>query len=338
MLELSWYGDAEVTLSLGRRLPLRPAGDPGQPGRRGGAGPPRTPHDGATGWRWPSTCCATPRSTRCSPGSRRFDELPDVMAAARRRRACRRCATPSPTTRRADRVQRDRPRPHDGRPQLPRRGVRAGAAPARGDVRRRRDVPRRGARRRRHRRRHRPGRRGAARGARPADLPQPRRRARLRRHQHHDRGAGPGRRRPAGRPGRTPARSATAPAGWPGSRSPCTSPTSPGRATSGRCDARVHFVVPDGIDDPARPSGGNVYDRRVCRGPGGRRLVGPRARGARRLAAPGRGGARRAGGVARGGSPTAPWCCSTAWSPRIRREGGRRRRRRPACRVPAPGG
>ena len=28
----------------------------------------------------------------------------------------------------------------------------------------------------------------------------------------------------------------------------------------------LHFVVPDGIDDPARPSGGNVYDRRICRG------------------------------------------------------------------------
>jgi glycosyltransferase involved in cell wall biosynthesis len=28
----------------------------------------------------------------------------------------------------------------------------------------------------------------------------------------------------------------------------------------------VHFVVPAGIDDPARPSGGNAYDRRVCRG------------------------------------------------------------------------
>jgi len=26
----------------------------------------------------------------------------------------------------------------------------------------------------------------------------------------------------------------------------------------------VHVVVPDGIDDPASPSGGNVYDRRVC--------------------------------------------------------------------------
>jgi glycosyltransferase involved in cell wall biosynthesis len=28
----------------------------------------------------------------------------------------------------------------------------------------------------------------------------------------------------------------------------------------------VHVVVPGGIDDPARPSGGNTYDRQVCRG------------------------------------------------------------------------
>jgi glycosyltransferase involved in cell wall biosynthesis len=28
----------------------------------------------------------------------------------------------------------------------------------------------------------------------------------------------------------------------------------------------IHAVLPDGIDDPARPSGGNVYDRRVCSG------------------------------------------------------------------------
>jgi glycosyltransferase involved in cell wall biosynthesis len=27
----------------------------------------------------------------------------------------------------------------------------------------------------------------------------------------------------------------------------------------------VHVVVPEGIDDPARPSGGNTYDRQVCR-------------------------------------------------------------------------
>jgi glycosyltransferase involved in cell wall biosynthesis len=28
----------------------------------------------------------------------------------------------------------------------------------------------------------------------------------------------------------------------------------------------VHVVVPDGVDDPDRPSGGNTYDRRVCDG------------------------------------------------------------------------
>lgn len=28
----------------------------------------------------------------------------------------------------------------------------------------------------------------------------------------------------------------------------------------------LHVVVPDGLDDPARPSGGNVYDRRLCTG------------------------------------------------------------------------
>jgi glycosyltransferase involved in cell wall biosynthesis len=28
----------------------------------------------------------------------------------------------------------------------------------------------------------------------------------------------------------------------------------------------VHVVVPEGIDDPVRPSGGNLYDRRVCDG------------------------------------------------------------------------
>ena len=53
----------------------------------------------------------------------------------------------------------------------------------------------------------------------------------------------------------------------------------------------VHVVVPDGIDDPARPSGGNAYDRQVCRGLERDRLVGARARRARLLAATGRGGA-----------------------------------------------
>jgi glycosyltransferase involved in cell wall biosynthesis len=30
--------------------------------------------------------------------------------------------------------------------------------------------------------------------------------------------------------------------------------------------ATVHVVLPDGVDDPSRPSGGNVYDRRLCNG------------------------------------------------------------------------
>jgi glycosyltransferase involved in cell wall biosynthesis len=30
--------------------------------------------------------------------------------------------------------------------------------------------------------------------------------------------------------------------------------------------SEVHFVVPEGIDDPSRPSGGNTYDRNICRG------------------------------------------------------------------------
>ncbi len=29
---------------------------------------------------------------------------------------------------------------------------------------------------------------------------------------------------------------------------------------------KVHVVIPEGVDDPARPSGGNAFDRQVCRG------------------------------------------------------------------------
>jgi glycosyltransferase involved in cell wall biosynthesis len=31
-------------------------------------------------------------------------------------------------------------------------------------------------------------------------------------------------------------------------------------------EARIHVVLPNDIDDPATPSGGNTYDRRICRG------------------------------------------------------------------------
>ena len=89
---------ARCTLSLGGAFHSRRLGDPGQPGRcgrrRAGAADAATP----TGSRWRWTCCATRRSTRCSPGRRRFDELPDGHGASRRRAACRRSATPSPTS------------------------------------------------------------------------------------------------------------------------------------------------------------------------------------------------------------------------------------------------
>ena len=34
----------------------------------------------------------------------------------------------------------------------------------------------------------------------------------------------------------------------------------------GRNIERVHVIAPDGFDDPGRPTGGNIYDRRVCAG------------------------------------------------------------------------
>lgn len=36
--------------------------------------------------------------------------------------------------------------------------------------------------------------------------------------------------------------------------------------TAMRTTYAVHVIVPDAIDDPARPSGGNEYDRRICMG------------------------------------------------------------------------
>ena len=81
----------------------------------------------------------------------------------------------------------------------------------------------------------------------------------------------------------------------------------------------VHVVVPEGIDDPARPSGGNTYDRRVCRG------LAALGWAVHEHAVPGawprpaRPGTPRSPAPS-GGSPTAPSCCSTGWSPRRPRE------------------
>ena len=78
----------------------------------------------------------------------------------------------------------------------------------------------------------------------------------------------------------------------------------------------VHVVVPDGIDDPARPSGGNTYDRHRLPRAQLARLVGARARRARRLAATGRGVVRRPRRRRRADPATTPSCCSTGSSPR----------------------
>jgi glycosyltransferase involved in cell wall biosynthesis len=39
-----------------------------------------------------------------------------------------------------------------------------------------------------------------------------------------------------------------------------------GAAGAGRDTVRVHVVVPEGFDNPGQPTGGNIYDRRVCAG------------------------------------------------------------------------
>ena len=182
VLELSWYGDRPVQLSLGGAFHSGRLTHPQQPGRHGVARPAGRTAATPTGWRSPSTCSRDPA----------FDAL--ITGAVPRSTSCPTCWPGWPSgdlpalchlityDERVTRVQRDRPRPHDDRPQLPRRGLRPGAAAARRDVRRRRDVPPGRAGRRRHRGRHRrwpPSelRRRAGR----AELPQPRRRAGVRR-------------------------------------------------------------------------------------------------------------------------------------------------------------
>ena len=136
----------------------------------------------------------------------------------------------------------------------------------------------------------------AARRAGRPELPQPRRRAGVRRD-----ATPPPRCWPSSSPTGWPTGSHAGALGERRARArrdrgrPCTSRTSRGRATSGRCDApaRARRRRPAGIDDPRRPSGGNVYDRRVCAGLRDARLGRARARGRRRLAATRRRGARR---------------------------------------------
>ncbi len=83
VIDLSWYGDAEVRLSLGgvfhsRRLGIRAS----QVGTVSPPAPAAVPP--ASVWRSRWSCCATQRSTSSSPGTSRFEELPEVMAAMAR--------------------------------------------------------------------------------------------------------------------------------------------------------------------------------------------------------------------------------------------------------------
>jgi len=43
-------------------------------------------------------------------------------------------------------------------------------------------------------------------------------------------------------------------------------PAGPSARHSRRRPERVHVIVPEGFDDPGQPTGGNIYDRRVCAG------------------------------------------------------------------------
>ena len=237
VIDLSWYGDNEVTPVARRRVPHRPPRHPLEPGRRGVARPRRASRTTADRLALALDLVRDPAFDVLITGESPFAELPDVMA-----RLCR-GEPPGPLPHHhlragRSRVQRDRPRPHDDRAQPARRGVRAGAAAARRHLRRRRDVPPSGAGRTTASSSTSAGRpRSCAPLSRasttatstttpPSPASTPRRRRwpaliadRLAERVH------------AGALGES-AR------GLDGSSSPCTSPTSPGRATSGRCERR----------------------------------------------------------------------------------------------------
>ena len=98
------------------------------------------------------------------------------------------------------------------------------------------------------------------------ELPQPRRRAGLRRRQHHDRGARPPRRRRAGGGARRGPARAPRRRGHVDRRHAAREPARLGVLRARTVTGRVHVVMPAGVRDPERPSGGNAYDVRVCAG------------------------------------------------------------------------
>ena len=201
VLDLSWYGDTAGRAVARRRLPLRAAEHPRQPGRDGLAGPARAPDAPPTGSRSRWTCCGIPAFDALLTGSSPFDELPEVHAPAGRRRPAR--ALPHDHLRGEDDAMfsvtvRDHMMiAHSFRGEVFGPAQRLHGATFVVDATFRRaeldadgivvDIGRAAER--------------SARGPRRADLPQPRRRAGLRRHEHHHRGARPGGRRPARRAG-----------------------------------------------------------------------------------------------------------------------------------------
>ena len=147
VVELSWYGEREVALSLGGwfhsgRLSIR-GSQVGtvSPARRSS----RTPADRLA---LALDLLRDPAYDALLSGESPFDDLPAVLAglADGTLPALTHVITYDHTDHTDDRqrsvtlVQRDGPRPHHGRPQLPRRGVRTRPAPARRDVRGRRHV------------------------------------------------------------------------------------------------------------------------------------------------------------------------------------------------------
>ena len=142
VLDLSWYGDEPVELALGGAFHSGRLAAPRQPGRRG-----RRRRGAARGRTADRLALALELLAR--PGVRRAaDGRVGLRRAARRCMAARWPPGELPalchTIRYPEGVHavftRDRPRPHDDRPQLARRGVRTRAAAARRDVRRGRDA------------------------------------------------------------------------------------------------------------------------------------------------------------------------------------------------------
>ena len=169
VVDLSWYGDTPVRLDLGGafhsgRLRVRasqvgevalvPAA-PADPRRAARAGPRPAPRPGLRR--------AVHRRLGVR-GAARADGRPERRPAGR---PLPHDHLSRPDAHRRPDVRRDRPRPRDDRPQLRGRGLRAGPAAARRDVRRGRDLPRPRPRPGRDPRRHRPRGRGAARACWP---------------------------------------------------------------------------------------------------------------------------------------------------------------------------